>query len=87
MIEVPVVAEGALSIPTMANLRKVTDFVALQDEIWREDNPSEALSAYITAMTSTGQLPVGGRCSPDFAGALTGLFGMKNLQSQRAVKR
>ena len=54
MIEVPVVAEGALDIPTLANLRKVTDFVALQDEIWREDNPSEALSAYITAMTSTG---------------------------------
>ncbi len=54
MIEVPVVAEGALDIPTLANLRKVTDFVALQDEIWREDNQSEALSAYITAMTSTG---------------------------------
>ena len=54
MIEVPVVAEGALDMPSLTSLRKVTDFIALQDEIWREDNPSEALSAYITAMTSTG---------------------------------
>ena len=54
MIEVPVVAEGGLDIPAMTDLRKVTDFVALQDEIWREDNPSDALSAYIKAMTSTG---------------------------------
>ena len=54
MIEVPVVAEGALDIPSLTSLRKVTDFIALQDEIWREDNPSEALKAYIKAMTSTG---------------------------------
>ena len=54
MIEVPVVAEGALDIPTLANLRKVTDFIALQDEIWREDKPSEALTTYIKAMTSNG---------------------------------
>ena len=54
MIEVPVVAEGGLDIPAITNLRKVTDFIALQDEIWRKDNPSEALTAYIKAMTSTG---------------------------------
>lgn len=43
MIEVPVVAEGALSAELIAELAPVTDFFAIGEEIWREDDALAAL--------------------------------------------
>jgi len=50
MIEIPVVAEGALDSDTIKTLTPMTDFFGIGDEIWRQDTPSEALTALITAM-------------------------------------
>ena len=50
MIELPVVAEGALTHTAMRDLAPVTDFFALGPEIWREDDPAGALAEYIRAM-------------------------------------
>lgn len=43
MIEVPVVAEGALTPALVADLAPVTDFFAIGDEIWRDPDPIAAL--------------------------------------------
>lgn len=43
MIEVPVVAEGALDAELVAALAPVTDFLGIGEEIWREDDPAAAL--------------------------------------------
>lgn len=40
MIEVPVVAEGALDDTALHALRDYIDFATLSDEIWRMDNPA-----------------------------------------------
>ena len=45
MIEVPVVAEGALSTALIADLSEVSDFIALGPEIWGQDDPVAALAA------------------------------------------
>ena len=45
MIEVPVVAEGALDAALVATLAPVTDFFGIGDEIWLADDPAAALSA------------------------------------------
>ncbi|AJE47031.1 thiamine phosphate synthase [Celeribacter indicus] len=50
MIEVPVVAEGALSADLVRDLAPVTDFFAIGDEIWSQDDPVGALGALIAAM-------------------------------------
>ncbi|WP_414898068.1 thiamine phosphate synthase [Rhodovulum sp. YEN HP10] len=50
MIEIPVVAEGALDAATVATLSPVTDFFALGEEIWREDDAAAALGALIAHM-------------------------------------
>ncbi|ANB34442.1 thiamine phosphate synthase [Rhodovulum sulfidophilum] len=50
MIEIPVVAEGALDATTVAALSPLTDFFALGEEIWREEDPVSALGALIAAM-------------------------------------
>ncbi len=49
MIEVPVVAEGALDKATVAHLATMTDFFGIGEEIWREDDPSAALVKLIAA--------------------------------------
>ncbi|MBY5988634.1 thiamine phosphate synthase [Roseovarius atlanticus] len=49
MIEVPVVAEGALDKATIAHLVTMTDFFGIGEEIWREDDPSAALANLIAA--------------------------------------
>ena len=51
MIELPVVAEGALSIDLARQLAPVTDFFGIGEEIWREDVPAKALAALIAAAT------------------------------------
>ena len=45
MIEVPVVAEGAVTAAHAAELAGITDFFAVSEEIWREDDPLQALLA------------------------------------------
>ncbi len=42
-IEVPVVAEGALTEALIAEFGPVTDFFGIGDEIWRSDDPLAAL--------------------------------------------
>lgn len=50
MIEVPVVAEGALTADLVRQLAPVTDFFGIGDEIWGADDPAAALGALIKAM-------------------------------------
>ncbi|WP_460273552.1 thiamine phosphate synthase [Celeribacter sp. ULVN23_4] len=50
MIEVPVVAEGALTVEIVKELTPVTDFFAVGDEIWATDDPAKALGELISAM-------------------------------------
>ena len=51
MIEIPVVAEGALDETVIAQLSPFTDFFGIGEEIWRADNPSDALSQLIEKMS------------------------------------
>ncbi|PTX55869.1 thiamine-phosphate pyrophosphorylase [Litoreibacter ponti] len=44
MIELPIVAEGALSVEAVERLAPYTDFFAVGDEIWGSDDPSRALT-------------------------------------------
>ena len=44
MIEVPVVAEGALSEALVRDVSPVTDFLALGHEVWRSDDPIATLA-------------------------------------------
>ncbi len=53
-IEVPVVAEGALSRALAADMAAITDFVALGEEIWRTDDPVAELRAYRAALENRG---------------------------------
>jgi len=50
MIEVPVVAEGALDAALVASLAPHTDFFGLGDEIWSAEDPVAALSTLVEAM-------------------------------------
>jgi len=50
MIEVPVVAEGALTEEIIRDLAPVTDFFAIGEEIWRSDDPVAALASLVAAM-------------------------------------
>lgn len=50
MIEVPVVAEGALDASLVAAFAPVTDFFAVGPEIWRADDPLAALKALTAAV-------------------------------------
>lgn len=45
MIEVPVVAEGALTPELITKISSVTDFFGIGDEIWNTDDPVQALTA------------------------------------------
>ncbi|KCV83604.1 hypothetical protein ATO10_02550 [Actibacterium atlanticum] len=50
MIEVPVVAEGALTAELISKIAPVTDFFGLGAEIWGTDDPAAALGELIKAM-------------------------------------
>ena len=50
MIEVPVVAEGALDTGLITNLSPHTDFFALGDVVWGSDDPQKALAGFAAAM-------------------------------------
>ena len=49
MIEVPVVAEGALTPDLAASLSQTADFIAVGPEIWGETDPERALKGYFAA--------------------------------------
>lgn len=50
MIEVPVVAEGALSVDAVRALAPHADFFALGEEIWASDDPVATLGAFRNAL-------------------------------------
>ncbi|MDX1785968.1 MAG: thiamine phosphate synthase [Roseovarius sp.] len=50
VIELPVVAEGALDAERIAEIAAITDFFGIGDEIWRTDDPVAALGSLIAAM-------------------------------------
>jgi thiamine-phosphate pyrophosphorylase len=50
MIEVPIVAEGALDEDLVASLAPVTDFFAIGEEIWRAEDAAAGLGRLIAAM-------------------------------------
>ncbi|MFO7772005.1 MAG: thiamine phosphate synthase [Roseovarius gahaiensis] len=50
MIELPVVAEGALDTDLIRSLAPVTDFFGIGDEIWNTDSPTVALADLVAAM-------------------------------------
>ncbi len=50
MIEVPVVAEGALDVDHIRKLAPVTDFFGIGEEIWRAEDPLAQLKLFMDAM-------------------------------------
>lgn len=50
VIEVPVVAEGALDERMIGSLSPFTDFFGIGDEIWSQDDPAQALGRLLKAM-------------------------------------
>jgi len=50
MIELPVVAEGALDVALVRDVAPVTDFVALGDEVWRSADPLATLKAFAAVL-------------------------------------
>ena len=50
VIEVPVVAEGALDVDMVRALAPYTDFFGFGDEIWQGEDPVAALKTLISAM-------------------------------------
>ncbi|MCX7286278.1 MAG: thiamine phosphate synthase [Rhodobacterales bacterium] len=50
VIEVPVIAEGALTAELVARFGPVTDFFALGEEIWSADDPLATLKALIAPL-------------------------------------
>jgi thiamine-phosphate pyrophosphorylase len=50
VVEVPVVAEGGLTLELIATLAPITDFFGIGDEIWSTDDPQSTLSGLIAAM-------------------------------------
>lgn len=50
MIEVPVVAEGALTAELVAKLGPVTDFFGVGDEIWQSDDAGKAIQALLASL-------------------------------------
>ncbi|RYI14638.1 MAG: thiamine phosphate synthase, partial [Acetobacteraceae bacterium] len=50
VIEVPIIAEGALTADLVAKFGPVTDFFAVGEEIWSADAPLAALKALMQAL-------------------------------------
>ncbi len=50
MIEVPVIAEGGLTVDLVARFAPVTDFFGVGPEIWREDDAAAALKRLIAPL-------------------------------------
>jgi thiamine-phosphate pyrophosphorylase len=52
VIEVPIVAEGALDAAALEAFSSVTDFFALGEEIWTQGSPVEAAKAIQAKLSS-----------------------------------
>ena len=50
MIEVPVIAEGALTRELVERFGPVTDFFGIGPEIWSSDNPAAALKDLLASL-------------------------------------
>jgi thiamine-phosphate pyrophosphorylase len=50
VIEVPVIAEGALTAELVAKFGPVTDFLAVGEEIWGQDDPLSALKSLLAPL-------------------------------------
>lgn len=50
VIEVPIIAEGALTAVLIERFGPVTDFFAIGEEIWATDDPLAALNALLTPL-------------------------------------
>jgi thiamine-phosphate pyrophosphorylase len=50
VIEVPVVAEGGLDDAALTRLAPFADFFGIGEELWRAENPAEALALKVQAM-------------------------------------
>ena len=55
MIEVPIIAEGALTAELVARFGPVTDFFAVGEEIWGTDDPLAALKALLAPLGLTAR--------------------------------
>ncbi len=51
VVEVPVVAEGALDVDLVRTLAPLTDFFGIGDEIWRSENPVAKLAEFQAAFS------------------------------------
>ncbi len=51
MIEIPVIAEGALTAELIAQFGPVTDFFAIGEEIWNTDNAAATLTTLLASLT------------------------------------
>ena len=50
VVEVPVVAEGALTVEVIKTLSPITDFFAIGEEIWNTDDPVAAFKTLVEAI-------------------------------------
>ncbi len=50
MIEVPVVAEGALTVDLVEKFGPVTDFFGIGEEVWRSDDPAAAIRTLLAPL-------------------------------------
>jgi thiamine-phosphate pyrophosphorylase len=50
VIEVPVIAEGALTAQLVARFGPVTDFFGIGEEIWGMDDPAKALQTLLAPL-------------------------------------
>lgn len=50
MIEVPVVAEGGMTVAAVTQLAAITDFLAIGEEIWDQDDPALALGTLLAPL-------------------------------------
>ncbi len=51
MIEIPVIAEGALTAELIAQFGPVTDFFAIGEEIWNTNNAAATLTTLLASLT------------------------------------
>lgn len=50
VVEVPVVAEGALTVEVIKTLSPITDFFAIGEEIWNTEDPAAAFKVLVDAI-------------------------------------
>ena len=51
MVELPVIAEGNLTLDVATTIAPVADFIALGPELWNTDDPAKTLADYMACIT------------------------------------